>query len=191
MQPPLSSSRLALRPAQIEDFPYLHGLWSESLVRRYLFDDRYVSLELARSVLATCLEGRERGTGLWIVQGAGGSARLGCIGLNPTAMVAEAEPRLAGLLEPVVALHPSHWRQGYAVEALGSVLRYAFETLDQERLAGATDVPNLASARMLERLGFVALSEVQGPRYLLRTYLLRREIWHGVQNGGPASCRST
>lgn len=177
MQPSLTTSRLLLRPVQVEDFPYLHSLWSESLVRRYLFDDRYVSLELARSVLETCLEGRERGTGLWIVEGANGSARLGCAGLNETDMVAKVEPRLAGLLEPVVALHPTRWNQGYAVEALASLLTYAFDTLGRERLAGAGDVPNVASTRMLERLGFVRLSEVQGPKYVLRTYLLTRDQW--------------
>jgi RimJ/RimL family protein N-acetyltransferase len=127
MQPPLSSSRLVLEPVRVEDFPYLYALWSEPLVRRYLFDDRFVSLALARSVFETCLEGRERGTGLWVVQNADRSARLGCVGLNLTTVVAEAEPRLAGLLEPVVALHPSQWQQGYAVEA-GVVLTHAFES---------------------------------------------------------------
>lgn len=178
MQPPLSSSRLVLEPVRVEEFPYLYALWSEPLVRRYLFDDRFVSLALARSMFETCLEGRERGTGLWVVQNADRSARLGCVGLNLTTVVAEAEPRLAGLLEPVIALHPSQWQQGYAVEAVRSVLTYAFDVLDQRRVAGATDVPNVASVRMLERLGFVPLSEVQGRRYLMRTYLLERGMWH-------------
>lgn len=183
MQPPLSSSRLVLEPVRVEDFPYLFALWSEPLVRRYLFDDRFVSLALARSVFETCLEERERGTGLWVVQNADRSARLGCVGLNVTTVVAEAEPRLAGLLEPVVALHPSQWQQGYAVEALGSVLSYAFDVLDQERVAAATDVPNVASVRMLERLGFVVLSDVQGPRYPMRTYVLERDTWCTRGNG--------
>jgi RimJ/RimL family protein N-acetyltransferase len=148
-----------------------------------LFDDRYVSLELARSVLETCLEGREAGSGLWIVQSLDGSARLGCAGLNPTAAVAAAEPRLAGLLEPVVALHPSRWNQGYAGEALASLLTHAFDTLERERIAGAADVPNTASIRMLERLGFAPLSEVQGPRYLMRTYLLTKKQWRSRRAG--------
>lgn len=177
MQPPLSSSRLLLEPVAIEDFPYLYALWSESLVRRYLFDDRFVSLALARSVFETCLEGRERGTGLWLVQSVDRSTRLGCVGLNLTTVVADAEPRLAGLLEPVVALHPSRWHQGYAIEAVGMVLTYAFESLDQRHVAAATDVPNVSSLRMLERLGFSMLSEVQGPRYPLRTYVLQRQAW--------------
>lgn len=183
MQPPLPSSRLLLEPVRVEDFPYPYALWSEPLVRRYLFDDRFVSLALARSVFETSLEGRERGTGLWIVQNADRSARLGCVGLNLTTVVAAAEPRLTGLLEPVVALHPSQWHQGYAVEALGSLLSYAFDVLDQQRVAGATDIPNVASVRMLERLGFVALSDVHGPRYPMRTYLLGRDAWRTRGNG--------
>jgi RimJ/RimL family protein N-acetyltransferase len=39
-------------------------------------------------------------------------------------------------------------------EALQEVLRYAFETLDLNRLEADIDPRNLASARTLERLGF-------------------------------------
>jgi hypothetical protein len=38
-------------------------------------------------------------------------------------------------------------------------------------VAGVTDVPNIASDRMLRRAGFTVLSECAGPRHPLRTYL--------------------
>ena len=50
-RPSLETARLMLHPAVPQDLPRLHAIWSEPAVRRFLFDDREVSLELAGSVL--------------------------------------------------------------------------------------------------------------------------------------------
>ncbi|MPY34231.1 GNAT family N-acetyltransferase [Streptomyces adustus] len=47
------------------------------------------------------------------------------------------------------------WGHGYATEAARAVLRWAFDTLDLNRVQAETDTRNLASARVLEKLGFV------------------------------------
>jgi hypothetical protein len=62
---------------------------------------------------------------------------------------ADYDARLAGLVEPLVALAPSAWGRGYASEALAELVRYAHARLGLDRLAGVTDVPNAASDRML------------------------------------------
>ena len=84
---------------------------------------------------------------------------------------AEYEPLLAGMVEPLVALHPACWRHGYAPESLAATVRHAFSAEGRTILA-VHDVPNVASARMLTKMDFVALSEVPGPKYRLRTYVL-------------------
>jgi RimJ/RimL family protein N-acetyltransferase len=48
-----------------------------------------------------------------------------------------------------------YWGSGYMQEALQALLRYAFETLNLNRLEADIDPRNLASASVLERLGFV------------------------------------
>src|SRR5258706_1087721 len=53
------------------------------------------------------------------------------------------------------ALGRPYWGSGYMHEALQMLLRYAFETLNLNRLEAAIDPRNLASASVLERLGFV------------------------------------
>jgi RimJ/RimL family protein N-acetyltransferase len=57
------------------------------------------------------------------------------------------------------------------------VVGYAFDDLTQNRLAAVNDVPNLSSERMLRRVGFVLHNEVQGPKYSMRTYLLKASDW--------------
>ena len=47
------------------------------------------------------------------------------------------------------------WGQGYATEAAGALLRWAFDALDLNRVQAETDTRNMASARVLEKLGFV------------------------------------
>ena len=47
------------------------------------------------------------------------------------------------------------WGHGYATEAARVLLRWAFDTLDLNRVQAETDTRNVASARVLEKLGFV------------------------------------
>jgi RimJ/RimL family protein N-acetyltransferase len=52
-------------------------------------------------------------------------------------------------------LDDAAWGRGYATEAARAVLEWAFTTLDLNRVQAETDTRNLASARVLEKLGFV------------------------------------
>lgn len=182
-QPALDTSRLALRQAASHDLPRLHALWSQPEVRRFLFDDHEVSLELAQSVLTSCLACAGSGYGLWLVHPKGEGELLGCVGLLPVTTVAEYEPALAGLLEVLAAFSAAYWRKGYAREALSAVLEHAFGTLQLPVVAAANDVPNVASEQMLRALGFEVLSEVPGPKYRMRTYRLERDVWRRRHDG--------
>lgn len=176
-QPYLYGERLTLQPVKSTDVISLRELWSQPEVRRFLFDDQSVSLELAESLVGAALACAPLGYGLWLVYLADEPELLGCVGLMPATTASEFEPGLSGLLEPLAAFAADHWHQGYAHEALSEVLTYAFETLEQACLCAVNDVPNAASERMLKRLGFEVLSEVQGPKYRLRTYRLQSNNW--------------
>jgi RimJ/RimL family protein N-acetyltransferase len=47
------------------------------------------------------------------------------------------------------------WGQGFATEAAGALLQWAFDTLDLNRVQAEADTRNMASGRELEKLGFV------------------------------------
>lgn len=172
-QPTLDAGRVTLVPAVPADLDRLWEIWREPDVRRYLFDDQPVDRERARAVLEGCLGEAPNGSGLWTIREHATAPIVGCAGLMPV-MWTEYDPSGAGLLEPIVALAPAVWHRGYAVESLARLVRYAFDVLDLARIAGATDVPNEASHRMLTRAGFVPQRECQGPHYRMRTYLLER-----------------
>lgn len=181
----LQGPRLSLVPATAADLPYLQRLWDDPAVRRFLFDDQPVPMERAAAALRMCRDATPRGGGLWMIRPTEGGPSIGCIGLYEADASALLEPRLAGLLEPVVALEPARWGQGYAVEALRALLHHAFDRLALPALGAAHDVPNVASGRMLERAGFVVLGDRPTPRHALRTYRLSRDRW--ARLGGPAA----
>lgn len=179
MQDTLHTARVTLVPVTPDDVDVLWALWSDADVRRYLWDDRVIAREEAAATVAECCALAAQGLGLWLVLATapeGGESQaaatpLGCAGLLPATSAAAFDPRLTGMIEPLVALTPSAWGRGYALEALMALMQHAARTLGLRQLAGVTDVPNAASDRMLRRAGFVVLGEVPGPRYRLRTYL--------------------
>ena len=178
-QPTLTTTRLDLRPIRSSDVDALWALWTDRDVRRFLWDDRVITREEATATVEECLSLSGMGLGLWLLDDRSGDrpspgptpVPIGCAGLLPVSTAAEHDARLAGLVEPLVALAPDVWGRGYAHEALTALLAYASTTLALSRLAGVTDVPNVASDRMLRRAGCSVLGETSGPRYPLRTYL--------------------
>ena len=50
-------------------------------------------------------------------------------------------------------LDPAHWGQGYATEAACAMLNFGFSTLKLERIWATCVVENVASARVLEKVG--------------------------------------
>jgi RimJ/RimL family protein N-acetyltransferase len=147
METVLTTSRLRLAPLGPADVDAVHALWTDSEVRRYLFDGETISRDETSELLAASAESFARHDyGLWGLRMPAAAEDLaGFCGLRPSD---EIPP-----VELLYALDPRHWRQGLATEAGMAVLRFAFAELGLERVAAATDVPNVASARVLERLG--------------------------------------
>ena len=57
----LETERLLLIPFDREHLPFLHRLWTDPEVRRYLWDDRIISVDEAAEVVEASLQG----PGMW------------------------------------------------------------------------------------------------------------------------------
>lgn len=63
----LHTEHLRLRLCKIDDLDSLHELWTETDVRRFLFDDRQISRSEARSFIgASAANFTNRGYRLWL-----------------------------------------------------------------------------------------------------------------------------
>lgn len=143
--PELATPRTALRPLGPADLSSTHALWLDPDVRRYLWDDRLIDDREAAAVLAASREHfAAHGYGLWAVREPRSGEQMGVCGLRPAD---------AGVPEFLFAFWPRYWGRGLAHEAGRAVLAYAFDVLGRDEVVAATDVPNRASARALERLG--------------------------------------
>lgn len=60
------------------------------------------------------------------------------------------------------AFNKRYWDQGYATEASRAVLHVAFSVLQLHRVWATCDVRNVASWRVLEKLGMRREAEFQG-----------------------------
>jgi ribosomal-protein-alanine N-acetyltransferase len=168
MLPLIRTSRLVLHPIAGEDRDRLWRLLTEPAVRRYLCDDVRLTRAQVAGMLAESLKLAQDGLGLWMVAESSGDW-LGCVGLQP---VPATRPELQGEVEPIIAILPQFQHRGYATEALTAACNHAFEELGRERVVALVDEPNLASHRLLRRVGFVPAGTCAGPRHLLQVYAL-------------------
>jgi ribosomal-protein-alanine N-acetyltransferase len=142
--PTLHTPRLTLRAWTLGDIDELHALWTRAEVRRYLWDDEAISRERAAATVSEFMAQQADGIGGWmILEGETGA-------LAGFAALIRREP---GDPELLYGLASEWWGRGVATEAARAVLDYAFGALGCVRVIAATDVPNAASARVMERLG--------------------------------------
>ena len=145
--PILRTSRLGLRPLERSDLARVTGLFQDEDVARYIWDGHTLEEHEVDAILVqngTLFE--REGLGLWGVSGpADTNALIGFSGFWYFHDPPELE-LLYGFLRP-------WWGRGFATEAAGAVARYAVERLGLRRVVASADVPNVASHRVLERLG--------------------------------------
>ena len=160
------------------DVAGLQALWNETEINRVLFEEREVSLESVSSQIKGLSAHHANGLGIWTVRLRKGGDLVGSAGLLRAGSAASFEPRLSGLLEPVIAIDAPRRRDKLGIEVLDVVLACAFETLAVPVLAASVDAPVKSSQNLLNKRGFTLLSEVIGWKGVgLRTYLLSVQDW--------------
>ncbi|MFF9066216.1 GNAT family N-acetyltransferase [Streptomyces sp. NPDC014891] len=181
--PELRTDRLRLRPFTDADAAPLYALQSDAHVLRYWDSPPWTERADAERFLATCRAIEREGGGARVaVERASDGTFIGWCGLtgwNP-------DFRSASL---GYAFEAAAWGHGYATETARAVLDWAFDSLDLNRVQSETDTRNLASARVLEKLGFVregTLREdcvVNGDVSDSWVFGLLRREWQGTAGG--------
>ena len=147
--PVLRTDRLRLRPFTEADADPLFALHSSTYVMRYWDSPPWNERTRAERFIAICRKMADEGTGARVsIDRASDGAFVGWCGLtgwNP-------DFRSASL---GYCLDDAMWGHGYATEAAHALLQWAFDTLDLNRVQSETDTRNVASAGVLEKLGFV------------------------------------
>jgi len=149
----LTTARLRLRPVRSEDVPILLRHWSRPLVRRWLWDDRLPTLDDISAVVESSTRSwQQSGYGFWIIEPRQMVHCIGTVGFREASWE-------SGVCELVYSLDPAWWGNRLASEAGRAVITWAFGKHPWPRIVGATDAPNRASARVLERIGMRLVRE--------------------------------
>ncbi len=148
MQVVARSERLTLAVPSMEHLDALCAMWSDAETMRYIgkgvpWTREEVSARIERAVKSHA----ERGMTFWtIVRNADGVV-LGQGGVVPIEFDGPE-------IELGYRLGRAHWGRGYATEAAGLARDHAFGALGVERLVAVTYPENLASRRVLAKVGF-------------------------------------
>lgn len=113
-------------------------------VIRYTGDDPFESEEAAKRFLENYSEYKNTGFGRWAVVLKDTDEFIGWCGLK----LHEGQYVDIGF-----RFFETHWNKGYASEAARASLDYAFQELDLTEVVGRVAKDNLASIRILEKLG--------------------------------------
>jgi RimJ/RimL family protein N-acetyltransferase len=147
--PTLVTPRLRLRPLEDADAGELFALHSNAAVLRYWDSPAWTERGRADLFLQVCRQMAEQGTGARVaVERASDGTFLGWCNLNQW----NPDYRSASL---GYIYGQAAWGRGYATEAARALLGWAYDALDLNRVQAETDTRNVASARVLEKLGFV------------------------------------
>lgn len=168
----LETARLVLRPFLPGDCDAYRALNADPVVRRYLGGVLTpAEADAERAEIADFFA--RRGLGMIPVTRKDNGAFLGTCGLSYTPWYAE--------LEIGWRLLPDYWGEGYATEAARAWRDHAFGTLGVERLISVADAPNIASHRVMARLGMrfdhAAVLEADGESFAAHVYALAAADW--------------
>ncbi len=145
---PIETPRLRLRPLRSGDLAALHAIQAREDVCRWLYWGPRTREEVREALehhIAGLRERPEDGVVLAVEPVATGEL-VGRVNLS----LGPPEQRQG---EIGFLMHPDHQGHGYATEAAAAMLALAFETYGLHRVVGRLEARNVASARVLEKLG--------------------------------------
>jgi RimJ/RimL family protein N-acetyltransferase len=151
---PLVTTRLTIRPLTAGDGADVFAVFAAPRVMRF-WNGAPPSDVAEAGEWAAHLEEMQRRLGYsqWRVSERDGDRLVGIAGLQPL----DGGPDV----ELTYALEPSSWGAGYATEAGAVALELAFDEAGLERVVGIAKPENVASLRVLAKLGMRALGEAE------------------------------
>src|ERR671920_843692 len=142
----LETARLRMRLFTPDDLDRMCEITRDPEVMRYIGYGHPLTREETQANLGKIMNGfRRRGYGRWALERRDTGALVGYCGLS------SGNPEVG--IDLAYMLAREEWGRGLALEAGRASLRYGFETLGVDSIAGLTLHGNLRSCKVLERLG--------------------------------------
>jgi [ribosomal protein S5]-alanine N-acetyltransferase len=162
----VETERLLLRELLPSDDTGIFELDSDAEVQRYLGNKPIKEIWEARQMIAFIRgQYKENGIGRWAVVEKESNNFVGWAGLK---LVKDQTNNHINFHDLGYRLLRKYWGKGYATEAASASLNYGFEHLGLKQVYGMCDVGNVASRKVLEKVGlkFIETFDLHGvPHY--------------------------
>jgi RimJ/RimL family protein N-acetyltransferase len=150
------SKRLRFVPLVEAELDSFHALVVDEHVRRYLMDGEVQLREWSEGCVRDSRAlFEDRGIGLWIVREIAGDALVGFCGFVVIPSL-RPEPQL------LYAMYERFTGRGYATEMASACVMRARNVAGFDDVYAGVDEPNVASRRVLEKLGFEEIATLPG-----------------------------
>jgi len=147
--PQLETPRLMLREITLDDAAEVFRIYSDPQVMRYWGSAPLRSIDEARRKIEDITAAFRDKDGIrWGITRKGSNRLIGSCG-HWRLMKAHFRSEIG------YELAPEYWGQGIMTEALGAIIRFGFEAMGLHSIEAQIDPANLASRKVLEKLGFV------------------------------------
>ena len=164
----LATERLLLRRSRPEDAETISAYRSDPEVHRHQGWDR-TDPDGVRAQIDEMASRSPGEPGGWVqlsVTERDGNRLVGDVGLSP----ADGEP---GVIKVGYTMSPAFQGHGYATEAVGALVSYAFDVLDADVVRAYASAENVPSLRVAEKVGMRLIERIE--------HREGDEVWHGVR----------
>lgn len=172
----IETERLILRDLRAEDIDGIYELDSNPLVHKYLGNNPITTKKKAEDIVKFVqLQYKERGIGRFAAIEKSSGYFIGWCGLKLNSEENEALNGKQNFYDIGYRLIPKFWGKGYATESAVKMLQYGFETLKFNTIVGAAEVANVASNKVLKKIGLEFINKFKYENIPCNWYELNKE----------------
>jgi ribosomal-protein-alanine N-acetyltransferase len=154
----IATARLLLRPWRPSDLPLFAEQNADPVVMRFL--NGVLTREQSDAYVARVEQHlAEHGFCKWAVEAPGVAPFIGAVGLSWVRFTESFTPAV----EVAWRLHQHYWGHGYATEAARAAIEDGFTRVGLPEIVALTALGNVASMRVMERLGMTRTIEFDHP----------------------------
>ena len=170
------TKRLILREVLDSDLEGFYELDADPEVHRYLGNKPIESLKEAQQAIDFIRKQyTERGVGRFALVEKSSGDFIGWSGLKFNTGEKEAIGKKNDFYDVGYRLIPRYWNKGYATESSLAALNLGFNDLQLQTIVGAAETGNIASNKVLKKIGLLFMEEFQYEDVLINWYELKNE----------------
>ncbi len=169
----IETDRLIMRPFELTDAEELFAMESLSKVHTYIGKEPAKNLEEVEQDIAWVQsQYKENGIGRSVVILKDENKVIGWSGLK-----LEKQIRKFHYYDIGYRFHPNYWGKGIATESAIASLKYGFEKLALSEICAAADIQNIASNKILIKIGLNKGDQFKFHGSICNWYSLKRKDW--------------